>query len=335
MMIRSACFIALAAVTAPAWAQDLLPEPLSLSARVDFPEGETSVPIGAPFTLVIEARHPPGGIALLPETVDVGANLIERADARKHERRREGALEVDRYTLQVLPFTTGDITIAPIQLALGSTVATTAPLAIFVSSGFSEDEEPVATSTQPEAMAALEQMAAQDPPPRMLFVEDASLLRWLFTLLVFAAIAYFAYRWWKQRKARPVVEPPPPPPRPAHEIALASLASLRQAPWLAAGDFKMFYTELSVILRRYVGDRYGFESLELTFDELMEVLETQSTPGLDNAVLRHLLTLSDQVKFAKFTPRQEEGLDALKQADGLVQATKPISAPSLTAQGLS
>lgn len=308
---------------------------LVVDARLDLGEGKESVGLGEPFRLIIEARHPPGGIALLPETVDVGANLVERVEARRHERRRDGSDEVDQYTLELLSFETGDQTIAPIRMALGSTVADTPALGVFVASGFTADEEPVATSTQPQAMAALEQMAAQNPNPSTLFVEDTSLLQWLFGLLAAAVILYLAYRAWRRRGTRPARPPPPPPPRPAHEVALEALAALRQSPHLSDGDFKAFYTELSTVLRRYLGDRYGFESLEMTFDELTDALSVRSTPGLDDPVLRHLLTLSDQVKFAKFVPKKEEGLDALNQAERLVTATKPISAPSLTAKGLS
>ena len=319
---------------AVAWAQ--APSTLEVGARLDLGEDFESIPLGAPFYLIIEARHPPGGIALLPETVDVGANLVERVDARRHERRQaDDGQEIDQYTLELLAFETGDLTVSSIQLALGSTVAATPPLGVYVATGFTEDERPVATSTAPEAIQALEQMAAQNPGTRAVFVEDRSLLTALFVLLVLGVGGYLAYRWYQRRSARPVPEPPPPPPQPAHEAALEALHKLRASPLLSQGDFKGFYTALSTIVRRYLGDRYDFESLELTFDELMTALQHRYTPGLEEPVLRHLLTLADQVKFAKFTPRKEEGLDALNQADQLVRATKPTPAPSLTAEGLS
>ena len=311
------------------------PTPLTVDARLDLGEGEETVALGAPFTLIIEARHAPGGIALLPETIDVGANLVERVEARRHERRRDGEAEVDTYTLEILPFATGDLTVPPIQLAFDSMVASSPGLAVFVRTGFTEKEEPIATSTEPAALQALEQMAAQNPNPRSVLVEDTRLLWWLFSLVALAFAGWLAYRWWKRRAARPAPEPPPPPPRPAYDVALEALDALRRSPLLSRGDFKTFYTELSAIVRRYLGDRYGFESLELTFDELMEALSVRATPGLDDPVLRHLLTLADQVKFAKFTPRKEDGLDALNQADKLVKATRPTPAPALTAKGLS
>ncbi len=309
--------------------------PLTVTARLDLEAPADAVPLGAPFRLIIEARHPPGGIALLPETVDVGADVVERVEARRHERLQEGEDVVDRYTLELLAFEAGDRTIPPITLAFGDAVAETAGLGIYVLSGFSEEEEPVATSTQPEAIAALEQMAAGNPAPRVVFVEDTAILSWLFYALVVLGVAAVAYRWWNRRRARPQPVPPPPPPRPADETALEAIGALRQSPLLSRGDFKTFYTELSVILRRYVGDRYGFESLEMTFEELMAALEPRYTPGLEDPVLRHLLTLSDQVKFAKFVPRKEDGLDALNQAESLVRSTRPTPAPTLTAKGIS
>ena len=321
-----------AAVPLPAAAQD--DAGLSVSARLALEDNIEAVPLGAPFTLIIEARHPPGGIALLPETVDVGANIIERAEARRHERRRDGDEEVDVYTLELLAFEPGDLTIPPISLAIGETTAATKGLGIFVLSGFTDEEQPIASSTDAQALGALEQMAAANPAPRTVFVEDNSVLTALFFVILLGILAYLGYRLWRRRRERPEPEPPPPPPRPAHDVALESLQALRGSPLLSRGDFKGFYTELSVILRRYIGDRYDFESLELTFDELMTSLEPRYTPGLEEPVLRHLLTLSDQVKFAKFVPRKEEGFDALNQAERLVNATTPTPAPTLTAKGL-
>lgn len=320
---------------------------LVVDGRLDLGPNAETVTLGAPFRLVIEARHPPGGIALLPETVDVGASIVERVGRRQHDRRAEGADEIDTYVLELLAFEKGDLTIPSITLALGEKEASTPALGVFVVSNLSDEEQartvpgddgrqdPVLTSTQAAALDVLDQMTAPDPRAELTYVRNTFWLQLGLLGLVLVGLGVIVFLLVRQLARRPVPVPPPPPPRPAHEVALEALSALKQTDLLHRGDFKGFYTELSAIVRRYVGERYAFESLELTFDELFEALYRRSTPGLNETVLRNLLMLADQVKFAKFVPRPEEGLEALRQAEDLVNATRPTPAPTLTARGLS
>src|SRR5207248_1436644 len=69
-----------------------------------------------------------------------------------------------------------------------------------------------------------------------------------------------------------VIVRPGPPPRPAHEIALERLDRLGAYGFLENADNRPFYFAVSEIIRDYLGGRFGFDSLELTTDELMEEL---------------------------------------------------------------
>ena len=62
---------------------------------------------------------------------------------------------------------------------------------------------------------------------------------------------------------------PGPPPRPAHEIALERLDRLGAYGFLENADNRPFYFVVSEVIREYLGARYGFDSLELTTDELV------------------------------------------------------------------
>jgi len=295
---------------------------LKITAEVVIPQGGLTV--GSPFTLVVEARHPPGAVALLPEALPLPEALAERIKQRKHVRRAEGDAEVDRYELELLAFDAGEQTIGPIELAFGSTKAVSRDLVIDIASGLAEAEQPVATSTLPEAMAELERMAATNPPPRAVMVEDYSLVYGagaLFGLLVGFLLVRRLLRRWKQREV--VVEaPPPPPPRPAHEVALERLEALREDDPMAQGEHKTFWVALSEILRAYVGDRYTFDSVELTVAELAAQLRTMRTPGLDLAVLEKILNEADLAKFAKYVPSDAEAHSALNGAFDVVERTR-------------
>ncbi len=295
---------------------------LEVQSFVVLPDGGTSVAVATPFRLVIEARHSKGNIALLPENLNLGEHFAERKARRQHQRLLSDAAEVDRYELELLAFTAGDLALPQIPLALGSTTASTEALRILVDTTFSEAELPVATSTLAEAAAELEKMAAQNPPPESISVADWT-LAWIGGIVsLMALMAWWVWRYRRAQRMKPVPPPPPPPPRPAHEIALEALTALK-AKGIQVATLKAFYVELSAIVRAYAGGRYGFESLELTVDELLEALRTQPRPGLDYQVLQQLLDGADWVKFAKYQATEIEAQEALRLAFGIVESTRP------------
>ena len=307
-------------------AQPAAPAPwLTATAEVSPPEGGELV-VGSTFSLVVEARHPPGGVALLPEGLPLPDGLAERLPQRRHVRRTEGDVEIDAYHLELLALDTGDLEIPALKLAFSSTEARTAPVTVTVGSGLLEEERAVASSTIPQALAELERMAAPNPTPRTILVEDHRPLWAAATLLgaLFAALLILYVVRRVRRAARPLVgAEAPPPPRPAHEVALERLEALRTQDLLAKRDFKGFYIELSEILRWYVGAQYDFESVELTVAELSAELAKRRTPGLDLAHLRRVLDEADLVKFAKYAPDEVHAHAALNAAFEVVERTTP------------
>lgn len=306
--------------------------PLTVDAFLERPDagaaGEVTISVGTPFSLVIEARHAPGQIALLPEALDLGPSLGERTFARVHRRGRDAEVEVDTYRLELVPFEAGDLTIPEIPLAVGSTVSKTPALVVTVDTTFTAEELPVATSTEPAALAALEEMAAGDPPPRRVDVFDATLL---WAVAIAALLGLLGYLWLrrKRRPAAPRPEAPPAPARPAHEVALYALDALKAQDLMATGGFKEHYTELSMILREYVGRRYGFESLELTLEELLDALRGRASKELEVDTLMAILASADHVKFAKRVPTLGDGYEDLDRARRIVTRSTPE--PSATA----
>lgn len=295
---------------------------LLVESRLVLPDGGLPQ-VGVPFTLVIEARHAPGSIALLPESLGLPNELAERPAARRHTRSVEGEVEIDRYELELLGFEPGEQLIPEIPLAFSGTVAKTKPVSVQIGTGFSEEELPIATSTQAEALAELEKMAAQDSPPMPVYVADYRPAFAVLFLIIAAVTLWAVQRHLKARAQRPIPGPPPPPPRPAHLVALEALAALEAAGHLAAGRHKAFYSELSEVMRAWAGARYEFVSLDLTVPELMEALSQKERPGLEAARLERLLTLADLVKFAKFTPNVADGEGALADARAIISATRP------------
>jgi hypothetical protein len=85
---------------------------------------------------------------------------------------------------------------------------------------------------------------------------------------------------------------------------------------------------VSHTVRRYLGDRYGFDGLESTTREMLEALRKVAPiiPVLEEieAFLQH----ADLVKFAKVTPTEAECEHALERGELVVRRTTPALAPA-------
>jgi hypothetical protein len=88
---------------------------------------------------------------------------------------------------------------------------------------------------------------------------------------------------------------------------------------------KEFYVELSEILRAYAGGRWGFDSVELTVEELIVELRSRFLAGLDLVLLERVLKEADFVKFAKYVPSAIEAETAINGAFSIVDHTRPAA----------
>lgn len=324
---RTRALVGLASVFCLALAQGAAAEP-SVSAHLDFGDAGQTADFGAPFTLVIEARHNASEVARLPDPLSLGEDFVERVQARQHQRVKEGEAVIDRYRLELLPFATGDLSLPQIPVAIGDQNLKTEPLGVFVNSSLSEQEAAQVDAGTPAAMAALEKLAAPDPQPLSITVNNPTAALIGVIIFLLAMFAMYMSRLLKRRAALRVPEPPAPAKQPrSYELAREALDYLKDANYIERELYKPFYAELSMILRRYIGQRYRFDSLDLTVDELKETLACLRTPGLDEAGLSQTLQLADLVKFAKFTPNQTVATESLEFAYRLVRDTGPQPEP--------
>lgn len=167
-----------------------------------------------------------------------------------------------------------------------------------------------------------------NPPPRRQREEWTALKQAVgiaaIALVVGALLAWLIGRWLK--RPRPV--PPPPPPRPPWEVAFESLHDLRHAGLTREGRFAEHFDRVSDVVRRYLGDRYGFDGLESTTREMLGELR-RATPRivvLDE--IERFLRQADLVKFARLTPTEPECATALQEAQVIVERTVPPPMPT-------
>jgi hypothetical protein len=153
-------------------------------------------------------------------------------------------------------------------------------------------------------------------------------LPWIFLLLAAIIIIWYGIRLIKKMKQKKNGEEVLIPSDPAHIIAFRELEKIKAAGLWQKGEIKAYYTALSEILRQYLENRFGISSLELT---TMETLTALSRSGFKDEIsfkrLKTVLTSSDLVKFAKYTPEQSEHDMQYENAWDFVSLTRAEDLP--------
>lgn len=147
---------------------------------------------------------------------------------------------------------------------------------------------------------------------------------WLAYALLGIALAFLGYYLWKRFKKEEVEEIIEAPViiRPAHEIALEKLDSLKQGKMWETGDIKEYQSQLTFVAREYLENRYNVPALESTTEEILQKLKTVEFPDVHERDLKEILTIADLVKFAKARPSGSIHEEFLIKTYDLVNHTK-------------
>jgi hypothetical protein len=282
------------------------PDAPTVTARVDKSEAH----VGDAITLAITAISRRGVPVNLPNTLDLGPfSVLDRKEAE----RDLGDGRVRReFTLTVAAYEAGPVQLPAVEvtyLGKGGEVRTTRtePVPVKIASLIANEPEP----------------AAKDNAPPVVVMQPDLLLAYIAAGLLAAALgALVTWLVIRRLRARAGVRPGPPP-RPAHEIALERLDRLGAYGFLENADNRPFYFSVSEVIRDYLGARFGFDSLELTTDELMAELGRRVPRELVMGEIEGWLSAADLVKFAKISPSAAEARGALETAIRIVTSTRP------------
>jgi len=108
-----------------------------------------------------------------------------------------------------------------------------------------------------------------------------------------------------------------------HDIAYQHLEALRRKELPKKGLVKIYYTELSDIIRHYIENRFLLRAPEMTTEEFMaRVKQSPELAQEHKDLLKVFLSQCDMVKFAKYGPTQLEMVDSFKAAENFVDQTK-------------
>lgn len=143
---------------------------------------------------------------------------------------------------------------------------------------------------------------------------------WGAAIFAILALLYFIiYKLAKNKKKKPVVisKPKIPP----HITALRDLETIRNMKLWQEGKTKEYYTAITDTIRIYIEGRYEVMAMELTTDEIMQVMRSQVIDNVSKDRLKQILSLADYVKFAKAQPIDVENELTLNNAFEFVKGT--------------
>ena len=296
------------------------PDAPTVAVHTDRAEAHVGDPIRISVVTVAKAGVPVN----LPGTFDLGPFSLLGRDETIEQNLGDGRIRRE-FVLKVAAYEPGELELPALDVTyLGPhgevKTARTGPVAIKIASLIANEPEPAIK----DAASPVSVMEENRIP---LYVGAG-----LLVAAVSALITFFIARKLRSRRG----ERPGPPPRPAHEIALERLDRLVALGFLENADNRPFYFAVSEVMRDYLGGRYGFDSLEMTTDELIVELKQHAGRDLASFMVTEIqvwLSASDLVKFAKVSPTANEARGALESAIRIVTATRPAPAVAIATAG--
>ena len=243
------------------------------------------------------------------ETLQDGIEIVDRS-AIDTTTLPDGRLQLSQ-ELTLTSFKDSLFAVAPIAVVSGGDTFRTEPMALNVIQPFEVDSSLAITDIKDIEKAPIYWWG---------------ILRWILLALAVIGLfvgAYYGVQWYRKHflKEEEVIEPELL--RPADEVALEKLDEIKAQKIWKDGKVKEYQTELTDVVREYIGRRFDVQSTEKTSDETLRAMK----PLIDKelfAKLSKMLQLADLVKFAKWHTTPDENEQALSTAYEFVNETKEV-----------
>lgn len=135
-----------------------------------------------------------------------------------------------------------------------------------------------------------------------IFEDESFDWTWVYYLLgalVLMVLGYFIFK--NRSKFKKTKKAPAAIVKAQYLITLEALEKIKQRPW-TLDEAKIFQSELTEVLRKYIDHYFDKNAMSLTSDELIQSLNAKlSRPDLIHT-LSELFSIADLVKFAKASP---------------------------------
>lgn len=278
-----------------------------VSASID----STMLMLGDQTDLHLQVTHEASEQVQLPafgESLQDGIEIVDKS-AVDTVKLSDGRTQLTQ-TLTLTSFKDSLFAIEPIAVTSGEDTFWTDPLALNVVQPFEVDSSLAITDIKDIERAPIWWWG---------------IIRWILLAIGIFGLIYLAFWLWnKYHKAYEAEEPVDPELlRPADEVALEKLDEIKAAKIWKDGKVKEYQTELTDVVREYIGRRFEVHSTEKTSDETLREMK----PLIDKdlyARLKSMLQLADLVKFAKWHTTPDENEQALTTAYDFVNETKIV-----------
>ena len=243
------------------------------------------------------------------ETLQEGIEIVDRS-AVDTTTLPDGRLQLSQ-ELTLTSFKDSLFAVAPIAVVSGGDTFWTEPMALNVIQPFEVDSSLAITDIKDIEKAPIYWWG---------------IIRWILLALAVIGLfvgAYYGVLWYRKHflKEEEVIEPELL--RPADEVALEKLDEIKAQKIWKDGKVKEYQTELTDVVREYIGRRFDVQSTEKTSDETLRAMK----PLIDKelfAKLSKMLQLADLVKFAKWHTTPDENEQALSTAYEFVNETREV-----------
>ena len=142
----------------------------------------------------------------------------------------------------------------------------------------------------------------------------------LLAVAILALIVMLIIKYQKKQKPTQIIVKPKPKEKP-DVIALKALEALWLKKLWQEGHVKLYYSELTEILRVYIEYMYDIYAMEMVSAEIMEEMAKKSIPAEAYNQLKDLLQTADLVKFAKWDPLPNDHSRCFDEAKSFVVTT--------------
>ncbi len=277
--------------------------------RFDITVPQDSLTIGDDIIIHIKADYP-SNIKVTPPSGQIPDEVFVLKSGPEVKSKTRKGRKYDDYTYVLTAFTTGVLEIPSFEFfwydSLGNQNVVSAPTkSIYIKSVLPADTSglDIKDIIGPKAL-----------PKR----------RWPYILIGILITVIIIVVYLLHKRKMKTIEMPKVPIEPPYDIAIRELTILKEKDLPGKGKIKLYYIELSDIIRRYIDGRFNIDAVEATTYELKKVLRHPELPKEKISDALSFLTRADMVKFAKFIPSPHLVRGDYELVKKFIVETKPV-----------